>query len=364
MFLHTIGSTLFGDKIYFTSCDFNALFCMDLKERRIEYKNCFEVHSRWKSELYEKQILHQNKIYFIPRNCNKVAVYDIETEKINYIEVPDKGGAVIRDSFIEDGCLWMLYAVCPVKIFKVDLVTGKYEVINVEWRCSNEDVIQYAKRIGDNWWMLVSNQCCLINYNWKKNKIMKSHYFKNLKNNFFRGDIQEQVWVISKDTNVLIEYDYHDETEKCVPLPELDKFSSEVINVILYKEYVVVLKREGIALINNRINTIKYYRFLAEKRLLNFVIYNNKMILFPARGRGLLVLDTLTESIREYDFEWNEKLTKENMEKFFRGNLSERVCNLASFEDLIISGSKRESDSSKNNGSNIWKALLNEARIE
>lgn len=364
MYLHAIGATLVKDKVYFTSCDFNALFCMDLKEKRIEYKTCFEAYSKWTIELYEKQILYEGKIYFIPRNCNKVAVYDIKTERMNYIEVPEKGEEVIRDAFIEDGCLWMLYARCPIKIFKVNLTTCKHEIINVEWKCSKEDVVHHAKKIGDNWWMFVRNKGCLINYNWKKNKIKKIQYIKNLENKYFQSDIQEQAWVMPKDENRILEYDYNSGGEKWIYLPEMNQFSSGVVKVILYDGYVVALKSEGMALINRKTDAIKYYRFSMEKLLSNYVIYNNKMILFPAQGKRLLVLDISGESVSEYDFEWDEKLTGESMEKFFMGNLSERMCSLSSFGELIGSNDRQNSNSGKGNGSNIWNVLQNEAETE
>ena len=110
MYLHTLGATLVEDKLYFTSCDFNALFCMDLREKKIEYKTYFAAFAKYRGGLYARQILYRNKIYFIPRSCNKMAIYDIETEKTAYVEIREKGDGPIRDAFIEGNYLWMLSA--------------------------------------------------------------------------------------------------------------------------------------------------------------------------------------------------------------------------------------------------------------
>lgn len=368
MYLHTLGATLVEDRLYFVSCDFNALFCMDLKEKRIEYKTYFAAYAKYRRELYAKQILYRNKIYFIPRTCNKIAIYDIETEKTVYVEIRDKGEGAIRDAFIEDNYLWMLCAEYPANIFKVNLSTNKYQVLNINWEqvatqigyseqtmspLERNSVFGSARQVGKYWWLFAEAHGYLIAYDWRGNKT-SAYSFPALKGKMMTGNVQEKVWIIARDKSEVLEFDYKTNTEKWIELPEIGQIPGDIMRIIEQDEYLLFIKQKGIISVSKKAYRAKCFMFQEEKNLLGYVVYNGKMILPPLSGRGLILFDLSENKIEEYALEWDEKLTNRNLEEVFSGCIEETVCELKEFVELAPIDRK---NNFQINGNKIWDVL-------
>lgn len=367
MYLHPMGVTLVGERVYFTSYDFNALFCMDLKEQQIEYKTYFATFAKHRGALYAKHILHRNKIYLIPWIGNKIAIYDLAVEEIFYIETSCTGYSLFIDAFIENGYLLLLPSKYPYNIVKVNLSTNQCEVINVERQYTDEttgkciqtlldagqlSTLTKAKRIGDNWWLFTAMQGVLLVYNWRKNRL-KAFSFQEFGNKCFLGDVREKIWMIDCEGNRILEYDYEKGTRKWIEVSEINQFPSPIVNVIEFGEFLFIVKKKGLAILKKSTYETSCFRFLTEKILVDYICYNNNLILFPQRGSNLVVFNLLDGEIQEFEFEWEEELTEEKWVEFFSGCVNERVCELDDFVKKLTRVEKHNNDQIV--GQQIWE---------
>lgn len=369
MHLHTMGVTLVGERVYFTSYDFNALFCMDLKEQQIEYKTYFNAFAKHRGALYVNHILYQNKIYLIPWIGNKIAIYDLADEKIAYIETGCTGYGLFMDAFVESGYLLLLYSKYPYNILKVNLSTSQCEMINVEQQYTDEmtkgcvqklldagqmSMLTRAKRIGDNWWFFTAMQGYLLVYNWRKSRL-KVLSFQEFGEKSFLGDVQEKIWMIACDGKRILEYDYEKETRKWIEVPELNQFPAPIVNVIEFGELLFIIKKNGLVILKKSTYETRCYRFSTEKILVDYVYYNNSLIFFPQRGSNLIVFNLSDDEIHEFEFEWKEELTREKWEELFSRCVNERVCGLDDFVKKLTRVEKQNNDQIA--GQQIWERL-------
>lgn len=329
MYLQMQDATFIEDRVYFASANFNALFCLDLKERRLDYVTYFSMYPKSQKELYGKQILHGKKIYFIPRLCHHMAVYDIDTKEIFYIDIAEKkADKVIRDAFIEGNELWMLCNSYPCEIFKVDLSTHQYQFIDVD--CEMVDAyleedklrkdslrINFAKREGEDW-QIELTVGKWITYNWKQGKVKSVYEKENL------------------------------------------PFGAE--RMIEGKDIRFYMKLNGMVVVHKETKEIQEFSFKKKKSLLAWVFYEDKYLIFPTIGRGMLVFDTKSRMLEEYELEWHLPLTNDSVKDYFEGCLTERGYELDDFLQWV-DGQETQSRTLEN-GKAIWKRLMFPERNE
>lgn len=368
MHLHTMGATVVSDKMYFTSFDFNALFCMDLKDGHIEYKTYFAEYEKYRKELYAKQIMHNGKIYFIPRSCGKIAIFDIDTEEMNYIEIKEKQDGPIRDAFIGGDYLWMLYANYPAYVLKVNLKTGRYDVINIDWNKVEEEIgysertmssrekcfaFRHAQQVGQLWWMFAEENGYLLIYDWRKN-LYKTQSFSYFKNQETIGNVNEKMWMVARNGSRLLEYNYKNQEEKWIELPELKQLPGNNLMIAEQDKYMLFVKQTGMLVVNKDSYESKCFMFTEKKNLMSYLVYEKKVILFPAQGKGLIIFYLEENRIEECKFEWEEKVTNISLEEYFSGCLSECMCELGEF--MALEPEKKEK-AYQDKGKKIWQNL-------
>lgn len=370
MRLHTLGATLVGNRVYFASCDFNGLFCMDLEGKWVVYKARFEKYAKSETTMFGKQILYRDKIYFIPVYGDRIAVYDLMTEEVAYIEIRERGDGPIRDAFIDGNDLWMFYARCPANIFKINLITKRQDLISFDWNtvyeqtgCSKQMMFDLergtgAKQIGKHWWVFAASHGYLMDYDWGADRI-NAYSFPQFKEKMIVGAVREKVWIMARDEDKVLEYDYGNRTEKWLRVQEISRIPGDVMRMIEQDEYLFFIKCRGMAVVNKESGEARYFMFSREKNLMTYVINEGKMILLPTQGKGLAVFRFSDCSLEEYDFEWEESLTDEILEKYFSGYLSDGVCELREFVNFT-SGEKGNND--QNSGRLIWNTLSGKQR--
>lgn len=322
MHLQMEDATCIEDRVYFASANFNALFCLDLKERRIDYVNYFSIYPKSQKELYGKQILHGKKIYFVPRWSRHIAIYDIDTREICYIEIVEKReDRIIRDGFIEGNELWMLSDAYPCEIFKVDLSTHQYQFMEADCKVAdayleenklrNDSLrLNFAKREGNNWQIRLTIGKWM-DYDWKEGRIRSVYDKKDLPFGAYRMIEGKDIRFYMKFNEMIV---LHKETEE-----------------------------------------IQEFTFKKKKILLAWVFYEGKYLIFPEFGKEMLVFDTKSRMLEEYTLEWNQPLTDDNVKNYFEGYLTERGYD---FDDFLqwIAGQEVQNKTSEN-GKEIWKHL-------
>lgn len=349
MYLHTFDVTVADNRIYFAAAGFNALFVIDLRKKEIVYKKPFDGYAKYARELFSKQIFHNGKIIFIPRYCDKVAIYDLRTEKTTYIEMPDKGEGIIRDAFIAGNDLWMLRAGYPPDIYKIDLATGKYNIFHIDWKeitastgytelaISNQEkklTIGYAKQVGEKWWMLAEKHGNVIVFDWKKRR-SRAIDFPYFVNKQFTGNVREKLWLIARDESRMLEYDFNNERGNWVEIPALNEIQGDIMRIIEYDQYLLFIKQMGMVVVDKKFFSAEPFWFCEKKNLMSYAVLKNKLILFPIMGKGLIVFSLEDHSIQEYPFVWEETLTKETLREVFSGCIYEDVCRLPELLEIM-----------------------------
>lgn len=379
MYLHIFDATLVEDKIYFADADFNAFFVLDLREKQIEYKTYFKKYAKYKNELYAKQILYGDKIYFIPRFAKEAAVYDLQTGEMAYIEIPVKGEGLIRDAFIENNHLWMLCAGYPAKLCKVDLTTNKYIILYLDWKqvaaqtgysaqtmsmSERQSTFGYAKQIERTWWMFAEEHGHLVIYDWKKGKTnaITFPYFKNKR---VTGNVQEKVWLMARDESRVLEYDFLRQKEKWIDVPAIDGIPGDIMRIIVQERCLMFVKQNGMVVASKDFQEVESFRFSEKKNLMSSIIVDEQIILFPVSGKDLIVFNPQDHTVSEYPFVWDEKLTNENLKEIYAGCLGENICQLQEFVEVILSSESNGSQGAGESiGEEIWSAFQKEGMRE
>ena len=70
---------------YFAAADFNGLFKLDLTTGNSRYIGLFPQEDILKNRLYFSAVSCGNKVIFAPNTANNIAVFDVETKKIDVI---------------------------------------------------------------------------------------------------------------------------------------------------------------------------------------------------------------------------------------------------------------------------------------
>lgn len=90
-----------GESLWFTEYDYNALMKMDKESHKVEWKGSFPGEPFTQEGLYSSMAACEGKLYFAPYLANEIAVYDMETEKIQKIPLckPIKKNTIYHEKF-------------------------------------------------------------------------------------------------------------------------------------------------------------------------------------------------------------------------------------------------------------------------
>ena len=94
--------------------------------------------------------------------------------------------------------------------------------------------------------------------------------------------------------------------------------------------------------------------FTEKKNLMSYLVYEKKVILFPAQGKGLIIFFLEENRIEECKFEWEEKVTNISLEEYFSGCLSECMCEL---EEFVALEPEKKEKAYQDKGKKIWQNL-------
>lgn len=75
-----------GEIIYLSALSFNGLFQYNLITETLEFIQCFDLEEN-KSYLHRKAYLYKNEIWFIPECGNYISILNLNTMKIEYIDI-------------------------------------------------------------------------------------------------------------------------------------------------------------------------------------------------------------------------------------------------------------------------------------
>lgn len=141
--LFGMAGELCNGRIYF-SCQFdNTLYEYDLKKSELHFKKYFfKEEPGW--ALFGKAYQYECKIFFIPWEAKHIAIYDVRTDAVTYIDTPN---SLMKYESIRIGNYIYLIEINGSLIYRLDM---KNEVVEYYYSLKNEWVGQKRLRCSVN----------------------------------------------------------------------------------------------------------------------------------------------------------------------------------------------------------------------
>ena len=89
MKLNFLAGVQVGDDIYFSAWNMNGLFKYNPELNQCDFLKIFPQEENW--GLHSEAILYKNTIWFIPRASERIAIVDLDTLDITYLDLPECG---------------------------------------------------------------------------------------------------------------------------------------------------------------------------------------------------------------------------------------------------------------------------------
>lgn len=314
--LQYIVSCRFQDKIYFLNQGFNGLFALNLDNFSVEYKKRIPCLTDGQArELYGRaSCSYGNKIYFFFMNNEKILIYDVKTDDIQWFSLLGKRHL---DNFVIVGIIkWKEF----VWVFPMDLTQGIL-VFNLETLEVKEDLglHEIANNLGfvngivqlDETEVAVwTKNNRVISIDIDKKQRMSWRCFKenlNVCKMIYDGT---KFWILQTDStdiyewnpieDQMIKYRLSDEewiTEVSVPYSNIVFWDRHIIVLPGRLKNILKIDKEA-KVISKMVEYPKNFRFLKNyggiagwSAFWIFDTIDNKILLHPAIGNMLLVYD-------------------------------------------------------------------------
>ena len=121
---------------YAASGSFNALFKVDLETGKSCYLQQFDAEKMDAKRLYTNAIYVNNKVYFVPAAAEKIAVLDVKTNVISYIDINEvdenrapnyRNDSKFNSGVLYDGWIYMISCTYPAIVrVNIDNHTVEY----------------------------------------------------------------------------------------------------------------------------------------------------------------------------------------------------------------------------------------------
>ncbi len=160
--LNFLAGVQVEDNIYFSAWNMNGLFKYNPEQEQCDFLKIFPGEENW--GLHSEAILYKNTIWFIPRASERIAIVDLFTLDITYLDLPEYGhrpeGHVppirMRGFYINGENFLFLIPVAYKLFLKIDM--EKREIVNVENWGGDEYARAVGVRIQDR--LMIYINCC------------------------------------------------------------------------------------------------------------------------------------------------------------------------------------------------------------
>lgn len=377
MKLYARGAVHVGDgKIYVPAANFNALFCIDIKDWTVKYLTFFEKYAKEQPHLFGKGIVKEDRIYFMPYIANHIAVYQLKDCSQKYIQIGDKRERIC-DSFLDEEIAWLFMMSYPNRIVKVDFKSQRVEEQYLDWKyifrftgMKELDLTEQAKkytilsvqRCDDIFWIVLYKiPGILLTYNIQTNKT-EVHRIEGMENEVFSSAValENCIWINVTNRKKLIRWE--EETNKLDIIDYEATDADEVNSVMAYIEnYIIIARGKELISIDVTDYTCKTMYYSKKIGFLSFERIENKILFYPNEGDDIIVIfDAAQNEISEHRLKWEQKLDAQLMQEWFNGYIGiERGCGVDEFLNAVPLRKEREKNGREYNsiGSLIWKGI-------
>lgn len=367
-------------KIFASAVNINGLIQLDLVTREMKYikrflkeKACFAIH--------RMAFLHENEAWFIPQNGRYIAIINLDTLDIQYIEPPfkrinkkavSKINAVYYSGDIIDGRYLYLIPTNIDTLLLIDLETRElYPYYNVTEKNEYFLTGTYVKESIKLW-------------PWSGNTIVEINLRTGAKNRFdwkyapetFSDAVRykNKAWFCPSYSDFILTIDLF--TNETVEIPLNGYFEPECTygQVQSYRESMFFLPHQGNKILNYDTNKEE----LAEKNLPDDLLeegkngfcklFSNEHVLLASfEKNALLICDETMHDFQTIPIEIDREILRQELKKdkdLKYGDLVnseipnlERYIGLEQFIQSIFEREKCKNPSLRNGGNSIWKRL-------
>lgn len=373
MQLHSLGVTCADNrKLYMVSTELNALFCVDTKDWIAEYETSFTKYPKEWTSLFNRGILIEDTIYFIPLMANHVAAYHLTDKTIEYIKIGEKPVSVAGSCF--DGkILWLFRVNYPNQIIKLNLESHRIETQYLDWSnifkvtgmreveldeaVRKYTVLSVQKRDNKCWIVLYNIPGILLSYDIEENRT-EVHKIKGLEKEVFSAVVirDDCIWINitnkkklvkwEEDTNRLEIIDY-----EAVDMDELWSVMAHIGN------YIITARGRELVSLDITDNTVKTMYYSKKSDFRSCERIGNEIVFVPYEGDAVIIFDSARNEIREQRVQFRQRFDSQLIKQWFNGYiLRESVCGLSEFIGATLAQTDQEKEEKKI-GSVIWEKI-------
>lgn len=324
------AATVYNNKLWYLSMDFNMLFCLDLESG--ETRNLGKVAcENNKSRLFSNIINYNNLLFFIPLSAEHLVVYDAERETIVksiYVSPPQKflnnydenlkwvSSALVGNKIYMFGCTHSAIGIIDCE--KIDLIYDEKWIDECKLNIPTKTFYWFAKQnIVEEDSVFVS--CAFAGYvfRYESNKKIEQYKLKcgypvykigNDVDGFYAMSIYESSFIRFDDgwhqkTEIELSNDFHSATPVLV--------GNNIFVNSIYKKIVLSV---------NDNNKVEESERDSLGPMFYFEKYKDKYICYSNSKKKIRLLDNKLNAIREYNLLYDEAV-KEYYKDIYRNNV-------------------------------------------
>lgn len=370
-------ATTYGtdEKLYFVSCNFNALFCVDMKDWATEYVTSFEEYTKEQTHLFKKGIMQEDRIYFMPYYANHIVAYNPDNHLKEYIKIGDESAGVI-DSFIDGKDAWLFMMSYPNRIVKADLNVQKIEERGLDWGyifeatgMKDSDLTDLVKkytilrvhRCADLFWIVLYNiPGILLTYDIRTNKT-EVHKIKGMENEVFSAVValEDCVWINITNKKRLVRWEEDTNRLDVIEYEAVDADEEQSVMAHI-GNYIIIAREKELISLDRRDCRCKTMYYSEKTAFRSCERIENRMVFYPYEGGDRIVIfDADKNEISEHRLKW-KKWDVDSLKEWYGGFISdERGVGLDEFLDVLCTQQEIETSTARcgSVGSSIWEEI-------
>lgn len=336
------------DELYLSNNFFNGLMKISRKSGEISLLSKFPIGPVFSRLLHHQPIKYKNKIIFIPHFSYGVHIYDVVTQKIDYIPVKKDEWKNFRcvDFVVWNGKLWMILSYYENAIVSMDLETNEIEYYS-------DIYLPLSKVVGNLtdgvvFWSLLSKKDYMLYGVIDNLGYIVEIDIKNQKTKLIEVDKQKKFldiaicgkyfYITQYKTKDIVIFDYINKSSYVVNNKYDEIISDDGLvysNILSVRDFVFIVSNNGERIYSLKDNQISCYGVIPKgfedirtdtraiwKRFYRYDIDRNRIYLFPSRANMMVTIDIADKSISGQIFaindEWmNTVYQKEYVNEYF-----------------------------------------------
>ena len=341
----------YGDYLYCSASKYNALFKINIEEKKAEYVSSFPNEND-DELIHRDSCIFQNIICFVPQNGKGVSFFDVLTNEFYFISL-EEYGKYISCIYQYKNIVYLFPALGNNSIIVINILTKEKTLYSGYSFLEN---VQINHVIGDNdiLWLPIKSSNCIIEINiqnmqWKKHEINNIDYIETIS----KGS--DRIWIISNREDLVYSWNYKDNTLNkylvntnkqgfLVPYSDIIETQSGIYIIPCEKKDIYKLDLVGYTF--SSCCSFPYELKTIDEEFSTFFIsrtwYDDKRVILPYNSNYLIIIDGIKERIRFIKIDKEETPKLENiiknryLEKHSNGILVEKeYYGLSEYIDYI-----------------------------